>query len=110
MENLLEDKIKHEIANVLGLTDEWEDGTYLYYLTRVKEAFNIGTMTLEDFVEIDEELVEELYEAIKPYIAAKEIVIQTPALPESEVIRMLQDQVQSLRQELNRYHTRTFTK
>ncbi|PLR99540.1 hypothetical protein [Bacillus sp. T33-2] len=64
----LESTVKEKIAGVLGLTDEWEDGTYLYNLTRVKEAFNVGTMTLDDFVEIDEELVEEIFEAIKPFL------------------------------------------
>ena len=33
---------------------------YTYELTRVKEAFEIGTMTFEDFVEWDEEQVEDL--------------------------------------------------
>lgn len=37
-----------------------EDGTYLYHLTRVKEAFNIGTMTIDDFAEVDENLTDEL--------------------------------------------------
>lgn len=31
------------------------DGTYAYHLTRVKRAFHIGTVTLDDFVEFDEE-------------------------------------------------------
>lgn len=64
----MEEQVKHSISNVLGLTDEWTDGTYLYHLTRVKEAFNVGTMTLDDFVEIDNELVDEIFEAIKPYL------------------------------------------
>jgi hypothetical protein len=38
------------------------DGTYIYCLTRVKEAFHVGTMTLDDFVEVDEEFVGELAE------------------------------------------------
>lgn len=96
----IEEKVKYEIANVLGLTDEWQDGTYLYWLTRVKEAFNIGTMTLDDFVEIDKGFIDEIYEVIKPFVEAKEIVINTPPLPESEVIRMLRDQIQSLQQEI----------
>lgn len=61
-------QIKQAIAKVLGLTDEWKDGTYLYHLTRVKEAFHVGTMSLDDFVEVDEELVDEIFEAIQPLI------------------------------------------
>lgn len=34
-----------------------KDGTYIYNLTRVKSAFNIGTMTLDDFEEIDEDFI-----------------------------------------------------
>jgi len=65
MEN---EKVLDAIRNVLGLSDQWSDGTYLYNLTRVKSAFGIGTMTLDDFVEIDDELTYEIYEAIKPYL------------------------------------------
>ena len=36
-----------------------------YQLTRVKEAFLIGTMTFDDFVEWDEEQVDDLIEYIK---------------------------------------------
>ena len=31
-----------------------------YHLTRVKEAFAIGTMSLDDFVEFDEDTIEDL--------------------------------------------------
>ena len=40
------------------------DGTYIYILTRVKEAFGYGTMTLDDFVEIDGDFVGELADLI----------------------------------------------
>lgn len=40
------------------------DGTYIYSLTRVKEAFHVGTMTLDDFVEIDDEFVHDLADFI----------------------------------------------
>lgn len=96
----MKDIVKEKIAGVLGLTDEWEDGTYLYHLTRVKSAFGVGTMTLDDFVEIDHDLVDEVYEAIKPFIEAKEIVINTPSLPESEYIKQLQHQINTLQLEL----------
>ena len=36
-----------------------------YQLTRVKEAFDIGTMTFDDFVEWDEEQVNDLIKYIK---------------------------------------------
>lgn len=66
--NELEEEVKNKIASVVGLTDEWEDGTYLYYLTRVKSAFALGTMTLDDFEEVNYELVEEIFKEIKPYL------------------------------------------
>lgn len=64
----MEEEIKNKIASVIGLTDEWEDGTYLYYLTRVKSAFALGTMILDDFEEVNYELVEEIFKEIKPYL------------------------------------------
>lgn len=42
----------------LGFNDK--DGTYYYCLTRVKEGFSVGTVSLDDFEEIDEEFVGEL--------------------------------------------------
>lgn len=36
--------------------------TYAYNLTRVKEAFNVGTMSLEDFEEFDENTTRDLAE------------------------------------------------
>lgn len=41
-----------------------KDGTYIFCLTRVKEAFGYGTMSLDDFVEIDEEFVADLADFI----------------------------------------------
>lgn len=40
------------------------DGTYWYCLTRVKEAFAVGTVTLDDFVEMENETLEELADEI----------------------------------------------
>lgn len=37
-----------------------EDGTYAYNLTRVKEGFVYGTVTIDDFEEFTEEQMEEL--------------------------------------------------
>lgn len=42
----------------------YKDGTYIYSLTRVKSAFHVDTMTLDDFKEIDEEFVYDLAEFI----------------------------------------------
>ncbi|NLD21660.1 MAG: hypothetical protein GX664_04140 [Bacteroidales bacterium] len=61
------EQIKDAIAHELGLTDDYMDGTYLYYLTRCKSAFAVGTMTLEDFKEIDEELLDNIFNAIEPF-------------------------------------------
>lgn len=41
-----------------------KDGTYVYNLTRVKEAFGLGTMTLDDFEEIDDEFIYDLADFI----------------------------------------------
>lgn len=53
------------------------DGTYIYILTRVKEAFHVGTMTLDDFVEVDDDFVGELAdlfaEMAKPLLQLVEI-------------------------------------
>lgn len=61
------EQIKDAIAHELGLTDDHMDGTYLYHLTRSKSAFAVGTMTLDDFKEIDEELLDEIFNAIEPF-------------------------------------------
>lgn len=42
--------------------------TYAYNLTRTKEAFNLGTMTLEDFEEFNEETAFDLAEFIRKQI------------------------------------------
>ena len=41
--------------------------TYAYNLTRVKSAFDIGTMTLDDFEEFKEETTRDLAEYIIKY-------------------------------------------
>lgn len=61
------EEIKEAIANELGLSEQHLDGTYLYYLTRTKSAFSVGTVTLDDFEEIDGELLEDIFNAIKPF-------------------------------------------
>lgn len=60
----MEDKLREAIREQLGFNQV--DGTYIFYLTRVKTAFGLGTMTLDDFTEIDETLVDDLIEVILP--------------------------------------------
>ena len=62
------EQIKKILASHFGLTDEYPDGTYLYQLNRVKSAFHVGTMTLDDFVEVDDEFLNEVFKAIKPVV------------------------------------------
>lgn len=61
-ENVKMEMTKENLFEVLveffGLNDS--DGTYVYDLTRVKEAYSVGTMTMDDFVEFDEERCDEL--------------------------------------------------
>jgi hypothetical protein len=69
------DEIKAEAEKKLfeHLGFDGVDGTYIYCLTRVKEAFHVGTMTLDDFVEVDGDFVAELadmfVEMTKPLLA-----------------------------------------
>ena len=44
--------------------------SYIYDLTRVKEAFEIGTVSLEDFVEWDEERIEILVDEFIAWLHA----------------------------------------
>lgn len=69
-------QIRNILASHFGLTDEWQDGTYLYHLTRDKEAFHVGTMTLDDFVEVDEDFLNEVFEDIKPIIEQQQQEIE----------------------------------
>ena len=41
--------------------------SYSYNLTRVKEAFAIGTVSLDDFVEFDEEFIDDIVEYLIKY-------------------------------------------
>lgn len=50
------------IQNVLNQYFDIPNDTYAYNLTRVKEAFTIGTMSLEDFEEFDEDTTRDLAE------------------------------------------------
>ena len=57
--NILKEKIAKAISNHVSLED-----TYTYELKRVKSAFEVGTMSLEDFEEWTEENVDDLAKAI----------------------------------------------
>lgn len=37
---------------------------YAYNLTRVKEGFAVGTVTIDDFVEFDEEIVDDIVDYV----------------------------------------------
>ena len=47
------DKLKELLMKYFTIGD-----SYSYNLTRVKEAFAIGTVSLEDFIEFDEEFID----------------------------------------------------
>lgn len=55
----LKEKIAEAISKHISLED-----TYTYELTRVKDAFEIGTVSLEDFEEWSEENVDDLAKTI----------------------------------------------
>lgn len=52
------------LEDYFGFSDQWHDGTYFYILNRVKGAFNVGTMTIDDFTEMEYEQIEELADLI----------------------------------------------
>ena len=47
-----------KLENFFGMGDE--EGTYFYNLTRCKSAFELGTMSIDDFEEITDEQIDEL--------------------------------------------------
>ena len=55
--------IKERLMDVLSKYFELND-TYCYHLTRVKEGFSYGTVTLEDFVEFDDATIDDLADDI----------------------------------------------
>ena len=56
------DKLTNKLFEYFGFNTK--DGTYIYCLQRTKSAFQVGTMTLEDFEEIDEGFICELADFI----------------------------------------------
>lgn len=49
-------EVKQKLVDYFGLHDR--GGSYYYVLTRDKEAFQVGTMTFDDFKEFNEEDVD----------------------------------------------------
>jgi hypothetical protein len=63
------DKLVEGLYDHLGFNGK--DGTYIYCLTRVKEAFGYGTMALDDFVEVDGDFVGELADFLIEFVKKK---------------------------------------
>lgn len=63
MNEELKEKLRQKLYDYLGF--DGKDGTYLHWLTRVKEAYAVGTMTLDDFVEVDETFIDEIVELVE---------------------------------------------
>lgn len=57
-------KLIKVLESFFGFSESWEDGTYFYNLNRVKSAFNVGTMAIDDFTEIEYWQLEELADLI----------------------------------------------
>lgn len=55
---------KENIKSVLDKYFDVGNDTYAYNLTRVKDALNVGTMTLEDFEEFDGETTNDIADYI----------------------------------------------
>ena len=51
------DKLKELLMRYFTIGD-----SYSYNLTRVKSAFAVGTVSLDDFVEFDEEFIDDIVE------------------------------------------------
>ena len=58
------EKLLKILEEYFGFSDSWSDGTYFYNLNRVKSAFAVGTVTIDDFTEIEYEQIEELADLI----------------------------------------------
>lgn len=71
--DLLRGSTPEELRNALiKYFERWAGigDSYIYDLTRVKEAFEIGTVSLEDFVEWDEERIEILVDEFIAWLHA----------------------------------------
>ena len=62
-------EMTEKLADFFGINSN--DGTYWHILTRVKDSRYVGTMTIDDFVEIDMEIISDLAEFITNIIASE---------------------------------------
>jgi len=53
------EKLKEILMQYFDIGD-----SYTYNLTRVKEGFAVGTVTIDDFEEFDEEIIDDIVEYI----------------------------------------------
>lgn len=58
----------NDLKNVLMTYFDINNDTYTYNLTRDKSAFSVGTMTLDDFEEFNEETIDDIVKYIKENI------------------------------------------
>lgn len=63
-ENFFTERLKDVLMNYFDVSSD----TYAYNLTRHKTAFSEGTMTLNDFEEFNEEIVDDIVNYIKDNI------------------------------------------
>lgn len=55
----------NDLKNVLMTYFDINNDTYAYNLTRDKSAFSVGTMSLDDFEEFTEEIIDDIVDHIK---------------------------------------------
>ena len=55
----------NDLKNVLMTYFDINNDTYTYNLTRDKSAFSVGTMSLDDFEEFTEEIIDDIVDHIK---------------------------------------------
>jgi hypothetical protein len=72
--NRLAQQLTEAIDKALG--HDGVDGTYIHYLTRCKSAYGWGTMTLDDFTEVDAEFTHELVSAVTPIFRQQQAEIE----------------------------------
>ena len=66
LEKLVDAEVGRRREMLMGLFSKWAGigDSYIYDLTRVKEGFAVGTVTLDDFSEWDEERVGQLVDEL----------------------------------------------
>lgn len=61
------DKLKNLLMEYFSIGD-----SYSYNLTRVKSAFSVGTISLEDFEEFDESIIDDIVD----YLLKNNVIIK----------------------------------